>query len=107
VAIGTTFILSGVEHSPEKIAVMKEAGTYELTCTAKHTCNYTLCSLGCIVFRGLFIWLRFLNLIPTISLQKQQGKWPFVQIPFLQGVLAPVLLCGSTGRNMGFFIQYI
>ncbi len=113
VGIGTIFILSGIEHSPEKIAVMKAAGTYEAYLhseTLRVIVPYVV--LGCVVFLwGLFILVtRFPEPHPDDILAKNsKGKVShlFRYPHFYKGVLAQFCYVGAQVGTWSFFIQYI
>lgn len=113
VGIGTVFILSGIEHSPDKIELMKEAGTYESYLhseTLRVIVPYVV--LGCIVFLwGLFILAtRFPEPHPDDILAKNnKGKvGHLLKYPhFYKGVLAQFCYVGAQVGTWSFFIQYI
>jgi FHS family L-fucose permease-like MFS transporter len=113
VGIGTIFILSGIEHSPEKIALMKEAGTYEAYLhseTLRVIVPYVV--LGCVVFLwGLFILAtKFPEPHPDDILAKNsKGKvGHLLRYPhFYKGVLAQFCYVGAQVGTWSFFIQYI
>ena len=113
VGIGTIFILSGIEHSSEKIAAMKMAGTY-----AAYLHSETLrviapyAALGIVVFLwGMFIlFTRFPEPHPDDILAKNnKGKLShLLQYPhFYKGVLAQFCYVGAQVGTWSFFIQYI
>lgn len=113
VGIGTMFILSGIEHSPEKIASMKEAGTYAgylHSETLRVIVPYVV--LGCVViFWGLLIlFTKFPDPHPDDVLAKNSKgrvtdlfKYPH----FYKGVLAQFCYVGAQVGTWSFFIQYI
>ena len=113
VGIGTVFILSGIEHSPDKIELMKEAGTYESYLhseTLRVIVPYVV--LGCIVFLwGLFILAtKFPEPHPDDILAKNnKGKVShLLKYPhFYKGVLAQFCYVGAQVGTWSFFIQYI
>lgn len=113
VGIGTLFILSGIEHSPDKIAVMKEAGTYDAYLhseTLRVIVPYV--ALGTIVFLwGLFIMAtKFPEPHPDDLLAKNnKGKVGhlFRYPHFYKGVLAQFCYVGAQVGTWSFFIQYI
>ena len=113
VGIGTIFILSGVEHSPEKIALMKTAGTYDAYLhseTLRVIVPYVV--LGCVVFLwGLFILAtKFPEPHPDDILAKNsKGKVShlFKYPHFYKGVLAQFCYVGAQVGTWSFFIQYI
>jgi FHS family L-fucose permease-like MFS transporter len=113
VGIGTLFILSGIEHSPEKIAAMKEAGSYAdylHSETLRVIVPYVV--LGSIVFLwGLFIlFTKFPEPHPDDILAKNsKGKVSdlFRYPHFYKGVLAQFCYVGAQVGTWSFFIQYI
>jgi len=113
VGIGTIFILSGVEHSSEKIALMKTAGTYDAYLhseTLRVIVPYVV--LGCVVFLwGLFILAtKFPEPHPDDILAKNsKGKVShlFKYPHFYKGVLAQFCYVGAQVGTWSFFIQYI
>lgn len=113
VGIGTIFILSGVEHSSEKIEAMKMAGTYEAYLhseTLRVIAPYAV--LGIVVFLwGLIILLtKFPDPHPDDILAKNnKGKVShLLKYPhFYKGVLAQFCYVGAQVGTWSFFIQYI
>jgi FHS family L-fucose permease-like MFS transporter len=113
VGIGTIFILSGVEHSSEKIEAMKLAGTYEAYLhseTLRVIAPYAV--LGIVVFLwGLIILLtKFPDPHPDDILAKNnKGKVShLLKYPhFYKGVLAQFCYVGAQVGTWSFFIQYI
>ena len=113
VGIGTIFILSGIEHSPESIDAMKAAGTYDAYLhseTLRVIVPYVV--LGCIVFLwGLFILAtKFPEPHPDDILAKNnKGKvGHLLKYPhFYKGVLAQFCYVGAQVGTWSFFIQYI
>jgi len=113
VGIGTIFILSGVEHSSEKIEAMKMAGTYEAYLhseTLRVIAPYAV--LGIVVFLwGLIIlFTKFPDPHPDDILAKNnKGKVShLLKYPhFYKGVLAQFCYVGAQVGTWSFFIQYI
>ena len=113
VGIGTIFILSGIEHSPEKIEAMRVAGTYGAYLhseTLRVILPYVV--LGSIVFLwGLFILVtKFPEPHPDDILAKNnKGKVShlFKYPHFYKGVLAQFCYVGAQVGTWSFFIQYI
>lgn len=113
VGIGTIFILSGIEHSPDKIALMKEAGSYDAYLhseTLRVIIPYAV--LGAIIFIwGLLILVtRFPEPHPDDILAKENKgrvkdllKYPH----FYKGVLAQFCYVGAQVGTWSYFIQYI
>lgn len=113
VGIGTLFILSGIEHSPEKIEAMRVAGTYDAYLhseTLRVIVPYVV--LGSIIFLwGLFILVtKFPEPHPDDILAKNnKGKVGhlFKYPHFYKGVLAQFCYVGAQVGTWSFFIQYI
>ncbi len=113
VGIGTIFILSGVEHSSEKIEAMKMAGTYETYLhneTLRVIAPYAV--LGIVVFLwGLIIlFTKFPDPHPDdILARNNKGKVShLLKYPhFYKGVLAQFCYVGAQVGTWSFFIQYI
>jgi len=113
VGIGTIFILSGIEHSPEKIEAMKAAGTYAgylHSETLRVIAPYVV--LGSVIFLwGLFIlFTKFPEPHPDDILAKNnKGKviHLFRYPHFYKGVLAQFCYVGAQVGTWSFFIQYI
>jgi len=113
VGIGTLFILSGIEHSPEKIEVMKSTGTYEAYLhseTLRVIVPYVV--LGCIIFLWglLILFTKFPDPHPDDILAKNSnGKVAhlFRYPHFYKGVLAQFCYVGAQVGTWSFFIQYI
>jgi FHS family L-fucose permease-like MFS transporter len=113
VGIGTIFILSGIEHSPDKIAMMKDAGTYDAYLhseTLRVIVPYVV--LGLIIFLwGIFIMAtKFPEPHPDDILAKNnKGKVKdLMKYPhFYKGVLAQFCYVGAQVGTWSYFIQYI
>jgi MFS transporter, FHS family, L-fucose permease len=113
VGIGTIFILSGIEHSPEKIEAMKVAGTYAdylHSETLRVIVPYVV--LGSVIFLwGLFILItKFPEPHPDdILARNNKGKVShlFRYPHFYKGVLAQFCYVGAQVGTWSFFIQYI
>ncbi|HLO58967.1 MAG TPA: L-fucose:H+ symporter permease [Bacteroidales bacterium] len=110
VGIGTLFILSGIEHSPEKIEALKQAGTY-----ASYLHSETLrvivpyAVLGSIVFLwGILILVtRFPKSTGTEEEDRGLIKDLFKYPHFYKGVFAQFCYVGAQVGTWSFFIQYI
>jgi FHS family L-fucose permease-like MFS transporter len=110
VGIGTLFILSGIEHSPEKIEALKQAGTY-----ASYLHSETLrvivpyAVLGLVVFFwGLLILItRFPKPVGNEEEDKGMIKDLFKYPHFYKGVFAQFCYVGAQVGTWSFFIQYI
>jgi len=113
VGIGTLFILSGIEHSPEKIEVMKSAGTYDTYLhseTLRVIVPYVV--LGCLIFLWgiLIMFTKFPDPHPDDILAKNSnGKVnQLLRYPhFYKGVFAQFCYVGAQVGTWSFFIQYI
>jgi FHS family L-fucose permease-like MFS transporter len=113
VGIGTIFILSGIEHSDEKIAVMKDAGTYSAYLhgeTLRVIFPYVV--LGSLIFLwGLIIlFTRFPETHSNDKLTKENsGSYKdLLKYPTLyKGVIAQFCYVGAQVGTWSYFIQYI
>jgi len=113
VGIGTLFILSGIEHSPEKIEMMKSAGTYDAYLhseTLRVIVPYVV--LGCLIFLWgiLIMFTKFPDPHPDDILAKNSnGKVnQLLRYPhFYKGVFAQFCYVGAQVGTWSFFIQYI
>ncbi|MBN2813893.1 MAG: MFS transporter, partial [Bacteroidales bacterium] len=104
---------SGIEHSPDKIDMMKAAGTYDAYLhseTLRVVVPYLV--LGCVIFLwGLFIlFTRFPEPhADDVAARNNKGgirnllKYPH----FYKGVLAQFCYVGAQVGTWSFFIQYI
>jgi FHS family L-fucose permease-like MFS transporter len=113
VGIGTIFILSGIEHSPDKIEVMKAAGTYQA-----YLHSETLRVITPYVVLGTVIFIWGLLILATkfpephtddILAKNNKGKIKnLLNYPhFYKGVLAQFCYVGAQVGTWSFFIQYI
>ncbi len=113
VGIGTIFIFSGVEHSQEKIAVMKAAGTYQA-----YLHSETLRVIAPYVVLGLVIFVWGLLILATkfpephaddILAKNNKGKISdlFKYPHFYKGVLAQFCYVGAQVGTWSYFILYI
>jgi FHS family L-fucose permease-like MFS transporter len=113
VGIGTIFILSGIEHSPEKIAEMKTAGIYDAYLhseTLRVIAPYVV--IGCVVFLWglLMLATKFPEPHPDDILAKNnKGNIKnLLNYPhFYKGVIAQFCYVGAQVGTWSFFIQYI
>jgi FHS family L-fucose permease-like MFS transporter len=113
VGIGTIFILSGIEHSEEKIGLMRAAGTYESYLhseTLRVIAPYAVLGTLVIIW-GLFIMAtKFPEPHPDdILARNNKGKViHLLRYPhFYKGVLAQFCYVGAQVGTWSFFIQYI
>lgn len=113
VAIGTLFILSGIEHSQDKIAVMKAAGEYE-----GYLHSETLRVITPYVVLGLIIFIWGLLILATkfpephaddVLAKNNKGKISdlFKYPHFYKGVLAQFCYVGAQVCTWSYFILYI
>jgi MFS transporter, FHS family, L-fucose permease len=113
VGVGTIFIFSGIEHSPDKIAFMKEAGTY-----AAYLHSETMRVIAPYAVIGIVIFLWGLIILASKFPESRQDdagarndkgkisdllKYPH----FLKGVLAQFCYVGAQVGTWSYFIQYI
>jgi FHS family L-fucose permease-like MFS transporter len=114
VLIGTVFILSGIEHSPEEIEAMKQAGTYHEYLkheTLRVVTPYLV--LGTIV--TIWAFLIMFTKFPAIEGEKSEidgnHKFSFRELMkyphFLKGVLAQFFYVGAQVGTWSYFIQYV
>lgn len=113
VGIGAVFILSGIEHSPDKINIMKVTGTYDAYLhseTLRVVVPYVV--LGCVIFLWglLILFTRFPEPhADDVAAKNNKGgirnllKYPH----FYKGVLAQFCYVGAQVGTWSFFIQYI
>ncbi len=113
VAIGTVFILSGIEHSQEKIAALKAAGQYEA-----YLHSETLRVISPYVVLGLVIFIWGLLILATkfpephaddILAKNNKGRISdlFKYPHFYNGVLAQFCYVGAQVCTWSYFILYI
>jgi FHS family L-fucose permease-like MFS transporter len=113
VGIGTLFILSGIEHSPEKIEVMKSAGTYDAYLhseTLRVIVPYVVLAAVIFLWGILIMFTKFPDPHPDDILAKNSSgkvshllKYPH----FYKGVIAQFCYVGAQVGTWSFFIQYI
>ncbi len=113
VGIGTIFIFSGVEHSEEKIAVMKAAGTYQAYLhseTLRVIVPYVVLGLVIFTWGLLILATKFPEPHPDDILAKNnKGKISdlFKYPHFYKGVLAQFCYVGAQVGTWSYFILYI
>jgi FHS family L-fucose permease-like MFS transporter len=113
VGIGTIFILSGIEHSEEKIAAMKLAGTYEAYLhseTMRVIAPYLVLSCVVLIWGMLMMATKFPEPHPDdIAAKNNKGDIRnLLNYPhFYKGVLAQFCYVGAQVGTWSFFIQYI
>lgn len=113
VVIGTTFILSGIEHSEERIAIMKMAGTYSTYLqseTMRVITPYVILGIVVCVWGIMIFATRF----PENHIEKSMVKDKSLSIRlllnyphFYKGVIAQFFYVGAQVGTWSFFIQYI
>ena len=112
--IGTVFIFSGIEHSAEKIAAMKAAGTYAAYLhseTMRVITPYVV--LGCVVFVWALLMMR--TKFPKIAgegasdagADKGRLKDLFKYPHFILAVIAQFFYVGAQVGTWSYFIQYV
>ena len=113
VGIGTIFILSGIEHSPDNIAVMKEAGTYEAYLhseTLRVIAPYVVLA-GIVFLWGIFILFTRFPEPQTDDLLARENKGKIKDLlrypHFYKGVIAQFCYVGAQVGTWSYFIQYI
>jgi FHS family L-fucose permease-like MFS transporter len=113
VGIGTAFIFSGVEHSSEKIEMMKAAGTYAEYLhseTLRVIIPYVVLGIVILLWGLLILLTRFPEPHPDDILAKNnKGRVRdlFRYPHFYKGVLAQFCYVGAQVGTWSFFIQYI
>jgi FHS family L-fucose permease-like MFS transporter len=112
--IGTVFIFSGVELSPEQIAARKLAGTYQAYLTGEILrVKMPYLVLGSVVFLwALLIWrTRFPEVAEEehATADRAHGKLGdlFHYPHFVQGVLAQFLYVGAQVGTWSYYITYV
>jgi FHS family L-fucose permease-like MFS transporter len=112
--IGTVFIFSGIEHSAEKIAGMKGAGTYTAYLhgeTMRVITPYVI--LGCVVFVWALLMIR--TKFPKIAGEgavdaggdKGRLRDLFKYPHFIQAVIAQFFYVGAQVGTWSYLIQYV
>ena len=114
VLVGTVFIFSGVELSPQQVNALKAAGTYNAYLqaeTMRVVKPYLV--LGTVVFIWALLILRtkFPKIAEEAELEgsRQHGKIKdlFRYPHFVQGVIAQFFYVGAQVGTWSYFIQYI
>jgi FHS family L-fucose permease-like MFS transporter len=114
VLVGTVFILSGIELTPEQIAALKAAGRYDAYLeheTMRVVTPYLV--LGSV----MFFWavLLMLTRFPKVAeeaqpeSERERGRFRdlFHQRHFVLGVIAQCFYVGAQVGTWSYFIQYI
>jgi len=113
VLIGTIFIFSGVELTPQEVAARKVQGVYQAYLraeTLRVVKPYLVIGVIALVWAVLILRTRF----PTIQGEHEDSAgdhghvWELFQVPhFLLAVLAQFLYVGAQVGTWSYFIQYI
>jgi MFS transporter, FHS family, L-fucose permease len=114
VLVGTIFIFSGIELSPQEIAVRKAAGTYEAFLrneTMRVVTPYLI--LGTVIF--LWALLILFTKFPKVAEEAEPDESrshgnasELLRYPhFVKGVIAQFLYVGAQVGTWSYFIQYI
>jgi len=111
--IGTVFIFSGVELTPQEIALRKAHGLYQAyltTETLRVVKPYMVIGVVCILWALLIVRTRF----PSIQSEHEQGSGDhghfrdlFRYRHFLLAVVAQFLYVGAQVGTWSYFIQYV
>ena len=111
--IGTAFIFSGVELTPDEIALKKSAGLYDAHLQAERLRvikPYVVLGIVCIVWALLILRTKF----PAIQSEHEQSAedhGSFSQLfqyrHFLLAVVAQFLYVGAQVGTWSYFIQYV
>jgi FHS family L-fucose permease-like MFS transporter len=114
VLVGTIFIFSGVELTPQQVAAQRVAGTYEAylrTETLRVVTPYLV--LGTVIFLWALLILR--TKFPKVAEEAESAGGrsrgnarDLIHYPhFVQGVFAQFLYVGAQVGTWSYFIQYI
>jgi MFS transporter, FHS family, L-fucose permease len=111
--IGTAFIFSGVELTPDEIALKKSAGLYDAYLQAERLRvikPYVVLGIVCIVWALLILRTKF----PAIQSEHEQSAEDhghfselFEYRHFLLAVVAQFLYVGAQVGTWSYFIQYV
>src|SRR5689334_20276550 len=111
--IGTAFIFSGVELSPQEIAAKKSAGLYEAYLQAERLrviTPYVVLGMVCVVWAILILRTKF----PAIQSEHEQSSEDhghfselFKHRHFLLAVVAQFLYVGAQVGSWSYLIQYV
>lgn len=111
--IGTAFIFSGVELTPEQIAVKKSAGLYDAYLQAERLRvikPYVALGVVCIVWALLILRTKF-PAIQSEHEQRSEDHGHFLELfqyrHFLLAVAAQFLYVGAQVGTWSYFIQYV
>ncbi len=114
VLIGTIFIFSGIELTPERIEMMKAAGEYEAYLeqeTMRVVKPYLV--LGVVVFFWALLILRtkFPKVAEEAQAASERAKGSFRELfrhsHFVQGVIAQFFYVGAQVGTWSYYIQYV
>jgi FHS family L-fucose permease-like MFS transporter len=113
VLIGTIFIFSGVELTPQEVAAQKLQSVYEAylrTETLRVVKPYLVIGVIALIWAGLILRTKF----PTIQSEHENGEGDhgrfldlFGHPHFLLAVLAQFLYVGAQVGTWSYFIQYV
>jgi FHS family L-fucose permease-like MFS transporter len=113
VLIGTIFILSGIEHDPSRIAVMKASGEYQHY-LQQETMRVVMPYLALAGFAILWAVLLLFSKFPVVRDEVTAENVPpahskdLLKYPhFYKGVLSQFFYCGAQTCTWSFFIQYV
>ncbi len=113
VGIGTIFILSGIEHSEDRIAAMKMAGTYGAYLqseTMRVITPYVILGIVVCIWGILIFATKFPETLnrKSLILDKSGAFEHLLNYPhFYKGVLTQFFYVGAQVGTWSFFIQYI
>lgn len=113
VLVGTVFIFSGIELTPQQVAAMQAANTYEAYLkheTMRVVVPYLVVGLIALIWAGLIARTKF----PTIARehenpQEEHGSFKeLLNYPnFLFAIVAQFLYVGAQVGTWSYFIQYV
>jgi MFS transporter, FHS family, L-fucose permease len=113
VLLGTVFIFSGIELTPQQVAVMQAANTYEAYLkheTMRVVAPYLVVGLIALIWAALIARTKF----PTIARehetpQEEHGSFKeLLRYPnFLFAIVAQFLYVGAQVGTWSYFIQYV
>jgi len=111
--IGTTFIFSGIELSPDQIADKKAAGLYDAYLQAERLRvikPYVVLGIVCVIWALIILRTKF----PPIQSEHEQSSGDhghfselFKYRHFLLAVIAQFLYVGAQVGTWSYFIQYV
>jgi len=112
VLLGSTFILSGIEHTPKELAVMSAQQL-----AAYQTSEANMVKAPYLVITGLFLLVAvviYFSKLPEISASEKESRTSLVELQriwrrthLVKGVVAQFLYVGAQVGVTGFFIRFV